>query len=267
MKALKFMILIFAIFTINGCTDEDKIEQPPVTKSENGGIYFDGGFYPFYHHSVYLAVIDASGNDLTKGIGIEVAMYDPNSDYIDGRYWITSNEKEYTEGRIKPELYTLDIIFEDGIPNPLKPEPAPIVNGYPLYVLDNPNPRPSIGLQKGSFIEKTHPNDFLPPGINTDYNYLYFDFSSYKIYGLPSALLYDIPSKEVPFAEKVIFRLTCPYLFGDNEAHDIVTLWEPYLYENGEVGIYAVCHSMEFEGKELTVDGQRNEPLTIILDR
>ncbi|MDR2910310.1 MAG: hypothetical protein LBV47_02945 [Bacteroidales bacterium] len=200
-------------------------------------------------YMVFLAVTDTSGNDLTKGIGIEVAMYDPNSSYINGEYWITGNEEDYTEGRINPELFTLDILI-DGV-NPRKPEPAPLVNGRPAYVLDE-QPPPSIRLYNGSFFKKVFRNDLSPSVIiNPDYNYLMFR-TAISIYKMP---------------EKIVFRLTCPYLFGDNEAHDIITWLEPYKWENGETGYLAVCYRMEFEGKELTVDGQHCEPLTIILDR
>ncbi|MDR2911434.1 MAG: hypothetical protein LBV47_08775 [Bacteroidales bacterium] len=231
--------------------------------------FYEPSTVPFFQHRLWLSFKDASGNDLTKGIGLFDVWVPGSKDspfFIGDYYWTTGNEEEYIEGLIKPELYTLDIIFEDGIPNPLKPEPAPIINGYPAYVLNNPNPRLNISLKKGSSIKMHSNSTDLLPGVNPDCNYLYFDFKSYKIYGLPSALLYGIPAKEIPFTEKIILRLTCPYLFGDNEAHDIVTWWEPYIYENGEESIYAVCYRIEFEGKEITLDGQHYDVPTIILD-
>ncbi|MDR2910387.1 MAG: hypothetical protein LBV47_03350 [Bacteroidales bacterium] len=265
MKALKFMVLIFTILIINGCEDESKNINNNTTdftdsvKGQEENKNPVGEVYPFYEYWLHLAVTDASGNDLTKGIGIEVAMYDPNSSYINGRYWVTGNEEEYTEGRIKPELYTLDIIFEDGIPNPLKPEPAPLINGRPAYVLGE-IPPPTVGLRKGSSMKMYSHSTELLPGVNPDLNYLIFNFSSYRIYGLPMSLLYGIPSREVPFTEKVIFRLTCPYLFGDNEAHDIITWWEL----SGET-FAANCYRMEFEGNEFNV--KEGYAKTVILDR
>ena len=51
------------------------------------------------------------------------------------------------------------------------------------------------------------------------------------------------------FSEKIIFRLTCPYLFGDNETHDIVTLWK--LEKNDR---HPKCYLVEFDNKEFSVE-------------
>ncbi|MDR2910741.1 MAG: hypothetical protein LBV47_05185 [Bacteroidales bacterium] len=142
-----------------------------------------------------------------------------------------SNFLENLREEIVNESYTLDIISEDVI--------------FLYYDMPNGLHNENLFISRGSDI-----------GINSDYD---------------DCLLFTTKSRKKnddgKFPKKITFRLTFPYLFGDNDAHDIITWWEPYLHENGEETLYTVCYRMEFEGKELTVDGQHSEPLTIILDR
>lgn len=44
---------------------------------------------------------------------------------------------------------------------------------------------------------------------------------------------------------KLIYKLRCPYIFGDSKMHEIVTYWE-------FCEIYAKCYRIEFEGQEIT---------------
>ena len=121
----------------------------------------------------------------------------------------------------KPEFYALDIFHEDRI----------IVPGdyySRLY------------LAKGWL---SPPKDYATP----DYNYLWFDTYSSRIV-------------DEYFAKKVTLRLACPYLFGDNETHDIVTWWEPIIGTTR-----ATCYRIEYGGKEFPVSEE--SIATIILDR
>ena len=230
MKTLKFTILLLCMLIINSCTkkNEDESTQkiiPEVTKQESNEeskenpehIIVD--IYPFYQHSLYLNFQDASGNDLLEGSEFiwdsEFGMRDP----------------------VKPEFYTLDIIFEDGIPNPWKPEPKP----YVIYDVNYPRLYLAKTITPLESLEKS----------------LWFETQSYKFTGFAEALLYGWDIEYCDFAEKIIFRLTCPYIFGDNEAHDIVTWWELHEY-------YTECYRVEYGGKEFPVE---ESVATIILDR
>ena len=62
----------------------------------------------FTIHPLYLSFQDTSGNDLVKGIGFDV--------WRDGGY-VTGGEED-VGGIVKPELFTLEFVFENGIPNP-----------------------------------------------------------------------------------------------------------------------------------------------------
>ena len=239
MKILKFMVFILTMLIINSCgkgKDENIDEEIPTATEETDSIGYDRGMpYPFYKHLLFINFQDASGNDLVKG-----------SEFI----W---NSELGMRDTVKPKFYTLDIIFEDGIPNPWKPEPAPMVdvgNGtqVPLYILDVQYPR--------LYLAKT-----ITP-LKSVEKALWFETSSYRDISVPEALLYE----ESLLAEKIIFRLTCPYIFNDNKAHDIVTWWKLDTDENGElISLYAKCYCVEYGGKEFPVSEE--SIATIILDR
>ena len=50
-----------------------------------------------------------------------------------------------------------------------------------------------------------------------------------------------------PPETKITFRLTCPYVFGDDVEHDIVTYWK-----RNDNRYSQLCHRIEFEGKEFS---------------
>ena len=49
-----------------------------------------------------------------------------------------------------------------------------------------------------------------------------------------------------PYVDKIIFRVRCPYVFGDNYIHEIITYWRPAKNDFFE------CYRIEYEGKEIT---------------
>ena len=202
MKTLKFTVLILTMLTVNGC-DKDPKNEPIID-----------GINSYYDHLLSLSFQDVSGNDLLEGLEI-VKLYDLG-------------------GTVKPELYTLDIIFEDGIPNPWQ-------QANTTYAIYN----------------KRYPELTLNTG---NYNSLIFTTQSYKYTGLPEALLYGSSIEKAEFAEKITFRVTCSYLFGNNETHDIVTWWK-----QPESGFLSIPYRVEFEGKEFPIEN--NVVATIILNR
>ena len=156
------------------------------------------------------------------------------------------------------ELYSLKTVFEDGIPNHYA---IPVVNLWSPWTETR----------------------------ETMYNYPYSaDYVCFEIRAYSYKDIFDVKGnlyQENPFAEKITFKLKCPYLFEDDATHDIVTWWElvvegRYMTEEeiiarNAVGIYEVgqyyeykypkCYRMEFGGKEFTVtDGYI---ATIVLDK
>jgi hypothetical protein len=54
-----------------------------------------------------------------------------------------------------------------------------------------------------------------------------------------------------PAQEILTYKLTCPYLFGDEEIHEFVTYWD-VPEEREWHGVYAKCYLIEYEGKAIT---------------
>lgn len=50
-------------------------------------------------------------------------------------------------------------------------------------------------------------------------------------------------------AERLTFKLNCPYVFGDNAEHEIVSYWKAR-----SQSFYNDCYRVEFDGKEYTFD-------------
>jgi len=48
------------------------------------------------------------------------------------------------------------------------------------------------------------------------------------------------------------YKLKCPYVFGDEAVHEIVTYWDIPKTKSGDGSVYAKCNRIEFEGKVIT---------------
>ena len=224
MKTLKLTVLVLTMLMINSC-NKNKVESPQgaeVIEQEDKNVIDGVGIHPFYQHALWLGFQDAQGNDL-----VEQAVFE----LIDSE---TGKVIDFSLSKFngtKPELYTLDVIFEEGIPNEWKPAPNPFAIydvRYPRFFFSK---EWWIGLEELS---------------NAENNYLWFTTHSFR---------------NAKFAEKIILRLTCPSLFGDNKAHDIVTWWKL------EEGLGSpLCYRVEYGGKEFSVNEQ-SQSVTIILDR
>ncbi|MDR2911408.1 MAG: hypothetical protein LBV47_08645 [Bacteroidales bacterium] len=162
------------------------------------------GYPPGYTHSLWLGFQNISGNDLLEGAEL---------------IWSDEMSSAYNS-----KFYTLDVVYEDGIPDPYKNNDPRYDKMYPgLFLWEGQSPPWQLGSRLN---------------LNPNYNYLQFNVFSNRNY----------------FAQKIIFRLTCPYLFGDDEAHDIVTWWKNYTYRN-KYNINTFCYRMEYEGNEVPVYG------------
>ena len=91
--------------------------------------------------------------------------------------------------------------------------------------------------------------ELLFPDVAINENYYFLMFSTpgsptYNIHGDNK----DKIENKIPFSEKITFTLKCPYPFGNNSAHEIVTWWKPYnMFRGG-----TICYHIEFEGKIIT---------------
>jgi len=224
MKTLKFTVLLLTILIINSCTDKDKNynnEIEPETeyekKSEDEGkitIPLGGRPNDSYYHILLLNFQDKSGNDLIKNWH-DCIKWDGTS---------PSNPILF----IKPELYELEIVVYEDTINYRK-------SGYDTSY--------GMLLYKGKQLSE----EFGFIELNGDYDYLQFRVVYVKTMSVGKDPI------ELPFAEKIVFKFKCPYLFGNNETHDIITWWK---LRSIDLTVFedpvALCYRIELDGKEIT---------------
>ena len=220
MKTLKLTVLILTMLIINSCTSkeespteepqevEDEIEIPPNVSLGITAFYPYG--IPFSLQQLLLSFQDKSGNDLVKGIGFWSNYWLAFNPVDSTRLVYTGTEGGETDawGVVNSELYTLEYAF-NGIP-------------YDKNILaDYDWEKPPLGFRRGKPFSKKYPE------LNGNYDYLFFN--------------------TVSRTGKITFKLSCPYLFGDDAVHDIDTWWK---YE--EDIEFPICYRIEFGGKEIT---------------
>ncbi|MDH6356317.1 hypothetical protein [Parabacteroides sp. PF5-9] len=239
LKTLKFAIIILSFLIVSSCDNaietentEEPTEQKPTEQEQEQKEEQEiedrdtiiGDIPPNYSHLIWISFQDTLGNDL-----------------LEGSEFVWSNYEIYETA--KPEFYTLDIVFKDQSLNPWWYQQGQMIGGGDRF--DNKYPR--LYLSNGEW--------FSPPDslISPDYHYLKFltGSISHKC---------DLDSCwKAEFTEKITFKLTCPYLFGDDEIHHIITWWNLL----GEYN--TICTGVAYNGQEFPVKG--SSVATIIVNR
>ena len=224
MKTLKFVVLILTMLIISSCKDKDEDEIPiPSSVYLNVTVYNTLGG-PFCFQELLLSFQSKSGKDLVKGI----KFWGPGGTY-GANYDIKTGGKTDAWGIVKKEVYTMERIYED---------------------IDLDKSNFPIGLRKGKPFSKNYPE------LNGNYDYLYFQTDG-RGSGNVISSEYPFYDEGYPFREKATFKLTCPYMFGDNKVHIIDTWWKPgedtYVKNEKIPGTWCpICYRIEVDGKEIT---------------
>ena len=177
-------------------------------------ILTEGGFYPFYLYlPLWFSVQDISGNDLVKLFGSDWWLDDSNP-----------SGDTPLDNSVNTDLYTIEYVYPVPKMNPLYylQEEIELINGVPTIIWDDQEPH--FGVFKD---EETY----------------YFTFLAM------SNKKYD--DEVFPPADKIIFKLSCPSIFGDNEVYEIITYWEQLIIEDVPEQDYYKCNKIEFDGKEI----------------
>ena len=170
-------------------------------------------FFTFHHH-VFFSFQDSSGNDLVKGL-----------EYDWWRSDLYPDEPEQVV--VNSDLYKLDISFSE-----------PYMD--PGYYMDCPRIKEGDGLTKAIRYE---PMDMPMMVIRKVDGYQYISFETVQSYD------YNTDGVDIP--RDIIFKLTCPHIFGDDNPREIVTTWN----YSDRVSVGSLfCEYIEFDGKRYITD-------------
>ena len=165
-------------------------------------VYYD---LPYFDYFLYLRILDASGNNIAKGIDCYVWDSETGKDSE-----VVSNDGG---GEVKPDLYTMEVVFPEPCMDPYNPALVPGAISFDVT-------GPTLAVHK----------------FDNDY-YLFLDTSTNRQ-----------EEDACPPAEMLTFKLKCPYMFGDDAVHDIVTYWK-----EGNVPTNSrVCYRVVLDGKDST---------------
>lgn len=150
-------------------------------------------------------------------------------------WWPTGTSMENTtNGSVKPDLYVLDIILSEPCENwdnDIYNAPA-----RPGFIPD---------VNRPTLLMKRFKND----------SYLINSFSFW---------ISSCPEEKI-----LTYKLKCPYVFGDEAVHELVTYWDIPDTKSSYNTYFAKCYLIEFEGKAITptlIDQERVYVANIILN-
>jgi len=184
-----------------------------------------------------MLIINSCGKDKDKNLYSPKRFYDcllwirfqdtQGNDLANGIDW--SQEENQAAINKNKELYTLEIVYPEVYMDPVWTH----YHSGGAYI-----PSHSIGYKLNISIDKNN---------------------SYYLSFHPQTSVKRSFDKELPLAEKIIYKLKCPYIFGDDSVYEIVTWWEI------EKETLAICYRLEFDGKEFPIE--KLYFATIVLDR
>jgi hypothetical protein len=141
---------------------------------------------------------------------------------IECKDWVFIPEYDEGVGSVNFDFYALEIAV---------PEPC-----QDTYFLANKE-RPGVILE-----EKATPKLFLRLW-NGNY---YFEIN-YRSFENPWGEYENCPP-----AEMITYKLSCPFVFGDDAVHEIVTWWRPYSEKTLNGHPKNLCYRIELDGEEFT---------------
>ena len=178
---------------------------------DKGGKKYDN---PYLQYVFGLGIMDASGNDLVKGIEFELEN------------GVVPDEEQPYQGVIKPDLYTYEIIYPD--------------------------------LCMDTYYQHYHMTEGIPGDIGQPEIILYtWDGRFYLLFDLQTGTTHGCPP-----AETLTFKVSCPYIFGNDDVYEIVTYWSqdskyhPDYKDHSKEWFddrpMTICYRVVFNGKEIT---------------
>lgn len=232
--------MIIVWMSMAACSHTIDIDNEILTPEDlYGDELFSFAGWPLYIYNIKISITDNLGNDLTVPLAEE--------------QWIkpAPDADRYTypwSGGINPSKYNLDLELShpDVLPHDI-PGVVYYNNNYPVYEL--------ILLKYNNY-------------QLTDYSadkgkyYLSNTFGYSRIDGLDILLASGIDDyiKDNPQQDYIIYKISCPTIFGDNKVHVLTTYWGDDLCfpsDNPEAEeqwkLYPNCKKALFDGQEVLV--------------
>jgi hypothetical protein len=196
--------------------------------------------------NLFLGFIDSEGKDLVEGIEVKPKDYIGTDFVALDQYTLISS----------PDYYELGYFS----------------NSTTIYHDTHPYPR----LEFDPYIpgEWQWDESYFRSRFSTEEEYTKFRQISYDLWkeyqnarnGLN--LLGIVMDSGDMRLEKITYTLTCPHVFGDDTAHEIVSYWRD---PDSGPSYYSICYKVTFDGKECTdiayANRQQTSFATIVLDR
>jgi len=216
MRALIFTTLILSVLAFNSCNNKDEAEEIEKEEEIEGEDCMISRYLPYFPSLVaHYYTLYLSFQDT---LGNDLLNFQD----IGWNVWLPDRSPEENNAAIAKnrDLYTLEVIFPKIYMDP--------VRTYNENATTEPW-RYELCIQE-------YENDF--------YTTLWFCPSH-------SNICYN--NKKLPPADKIIYQLRFPVLFGDDKVHDIVTWWKEPEGQVNYLSKYLLCYRIELDGKEITV--------------
>jgi len=228
MKTIQYYFIILTMLIINCCStpsemtvlNKDPIMEVIIDNSSENSDLDDSqddiiidSHYPFYYYEpLWFRVQDDLGNDLIKRIGSDWWLSDSNP---------TGDPS--LDGTVNPNLYSIEYVYPFPKMSPFYylQEEIEFINETPCVIWDEYVPIFYIFIDKDVF-------------------YMGFSAKSMKYY-----------DGDLPPAGKIIFKLNCPSIFGDNKVYEIITYWEQLTIDGFSNSDSFKCVRIEFCGQEI----------------
>ena len=173
---------------------------------------------PVYEYTILISFVDGSGKDLVSSLGEE--------------RWQPDGDNTIWGGQINPEKYSLNFIYS----NP------------PSYFTEE---QLSLDSCVAPFFALKFDNYQIP--YQTYEQYIEGEGRWY----LYNRLRHFIRAwgKDALRQDNIIYRFSCPTVFGDNSTHELIAYWgdDPAPSSNPDAGLHPECIRALFDGQEIPV--------------
>ena len=222
MKSIKYIFTLVVIGIASfGCDNDNSYKDNEISLLSD---------LQTYSYSITISFENASGVDLVAPLGED--------------RWISSSGNHYWVGEINPEKYELSYLYSN--PPDFSSSESYRNNVAPLAVVNYDD------TCFASFVMSKYDDNYH---CTSEFKEEYAEGEG-KFY-LNSQLSTPIRAWNIDVLrqDNIIYNITCPTIFGDNNAHQLIAFWadDPLFPLNPNETSCPECIRATFDGKEVTV--------------